>query len=203
MTHFDFSKKYILENDFVQLEPLKMKHLEMLSVISNDDQIWKYLFEEGKQKKQLKVFIQKAIQNRKLGKEYPFVIFDKIKNQIAGTTRLYKVNSKWKTLKIGYTWYGEKFRGTGLNKQCKYLLFEFAFERIGMERIGFGVHGENIRSVLALKSVGCQQEGVLRSFLPKMDGQGRADLLLLSILKNEWLNQIKKELKEQIKNKHQ
>jgi hypothetical protein len=27
-----------------------------------------------------------------------------------------------KTLLLGFTWYGKQFRGTGLNKHCKYLL---------------------------------------------------------------------------------
>lgn len=185
---FDFSKKYILENDFVKLSPLKKKHLEGLLQISDDPTIWKYLFEKGRKKKHLKNYVQKALQNRKTRKEYPFIIFDKKNKSIAGTTRIYEVNSKWKTLKIGHTWYGKDFRGTGLNQQSKSLLFEFAFEKMQIERIGFGVHDENIISVKALKKIGCQQEGVLRSFLPKVEGDGRADILLFSILKNEWEN---------------
>ena len=77
-----------------------------------------------------------------------------------------------------------------MNQQCKYLLFEFAFKEMRMERIGFGVHEENIISCKALEKIGCQQEGTLRSFLPKVDSDGRADLLLFSILKKEWENQL-------------
>ncbi len=203
MSKFDFSKKYILENDFVKLSPLKKKHFEKLAKISNDENIWKYLFEKGKKKKHLTTYLQKAIHNRKIGKEYPLVIFDKKKKRIAGTTRIYDINSKWKTLKIGHTWMGKDYRGTGLNQHCKALLFHFVFEKIKMERIGFGVHEENIISVKALKKMGCQQEGILKSFLPKVDGEGRADLLLFSLLKNDWFNQAKKQLNEKLKNKHQ
>ena len=191
MVQFDFSKKYILENDFVKLSPLKKKHINDLAEISNDKIIWKYLFENGKKKKHLTTYIQKAIQNRKLKKEYPFIIFDKAKKRIAGTTRLYDLNQNWKTLKLGHTWYGKDFRGTGLNAHCKYLLFDFVFEKMKIERIGFGVHEENKASVKALEKVGCRQEGMLRSFLPKVESEGRANLLLMSILKQEWENKAK------------
>lgn len=201
MPKFDFSKKYILENDFVKLSPLKINHVYQLAKVSNDEFIWKYLFENGKKKKHLTNYIQTAIQNRKLRKEYPFIIFDKTKKLIAGTTRIYNFNPDWKTLKLGHTWYGKEFRGTHLNKHCKYLLFEFVFEKIKMERIGFGVHAENIPSIKALESIGCTQEGALKSFLPKVDGEGRANLLLFSILKDEWLGGIKKELIKKTKNK--
>lgn len=200
MTQFDFSKEYVLENDVVCLRPMEMKHLEMLLAISNDDNIWKYLFANGKEKAQLETYMQTAIHNRKLEKEYPFIIFDKIKNQVAGTTRLYELNQKWKTLKMGHTWLGEKFRGTGVNKQCKYLLLEFVFEKLKMERVGFGVHAENVTSIKALESLGCQQEGALRSFLPKVDEEGRADLLLFSMLRNEWINECKSALELKMKN---
>lgn len=187
MPYFDFSKKYILENDWVKLSPLKIKHVKPLAKISNDEVIWKYLFEKGNKKKYLATYIKTAIQNRKLGKEYPFIIFDKTKNAIAGTTRFYDINPNWKTLKLGHTWLGAAFRGTGLNQNCKQLLFQFIFEKMKMERIGFGVHEENCGSVKALEKVGVRQEGILRSFLPKVDEEGRADLLLFSILKEEWL----------------
>lgn len=191
MGKFDFSKKYILENEVVKLSPLKKKHISQLAKISNDELIWKYLFENGKKKKDLTQYIKHAIKNRKLEKEYPFVIFDKKKKAIAGTTRLYEINQKWKTLKLGHTWIGKEFRGTGINENGKSLLFQFAFEKLKMKRIGFGVHEENQTSIHALKKIGVSQEGVLRSFLPKVEEEGRADLLLFSILKKEWKTRLR------------
>jgi RimJ/RimL family protein N-acetyltransferase len=43
----------------------------------------------------------------------------------------YDINLEFKTLLLGFTWYGKQFRGTGLNKHCKYLLLQFAFETLG------------------------------------------------------------------------
>jgi len=198
--NFDFTKDYILEDDFVKLSPLKIIHVESLLEVSNEASIWKYLTEKGNGLENLTEYILSTINKRESNKEYPFIVFDKIKNEYAGTTRFYDYSEKLKTLKLGHTWYGEKFRGTGLNKHCKYLLFEFAFEKLQLERVGFGAHIENKRSMSAMKAVGCKKEGVLRNFIPSLDGKGRADIILLSILKYEWSNSIKNELQQKLTN---
>ena len=57
------------------------------------------------------------------------------------------MNLEFKTLQLGYTWYGSAFRGTGLNKHCKFLLLQFAFETLGMERVEFRADNSNERSI--------------------------------------------------------
>jgi RimJ/RimL family protein N-acetyltransferase len=126
------------------------------------------------------------------------VVFDKIKKQYTGTTRFYDYSSELKTIKLGHTWYGKDFCGTGLNKRCKHLLFQFAFEILELERVGFGAHSENKISIAAMKSVGCKEEGLLRNFIPSLNGKGRADIILLSILKDEWFEKVKTELKHKL-----
>ena len=86
--------------------------------------------------------------------------------------------------------YGKKFQGTGLNKHCKYLLLEFAFEELGLERVEFRADNNNARSVAAMKSIGCKVDGVLRSNMPMPTG-GRRDSIVLSILKPEWEQTVK------------
>lgn len=199
MVRFEFEKDYILENESVRLSPVKLDHVEHLQCISSNSSIWTYFLENGQGSSNLSKYIQSAIVNRRNGREYPFVVFDKRSHQYAGMTRLYEWNEELRTIKLGHTWYGKDFQGTGLNKQCKYLLFEFAFEQLEAVRIGFGVHAENVRSLRALASVGCKREGILRDFLVKVDGLGRTDLILLSILKKEWMEHIKEELSLKIK----
>lgn len=194
----NYSKDYILEDEFVKLIPLAEDHSQPLSQISNDPEIWRYFFEIGDNPVSLAHYVKSAIENRKAGNEYPFVIIDKYKDQYAGTTRFYQYSPILNTIKLGHTWYGKAFRGTGLNKRCKYLLFEFAFERLGLERIGFGSYIENKISIAALKSVGCQKEGVLRNMFPSLDGHGRTDNLLMGILKHEWHEKVKSQLTAKI-----
>ena len=138
-------------------------------------------------------YIQLALEERKMGKSYPFVVFDKQSGTYAGATRFYDIQPAFKTLQLGYTWYGKAFQGTGINKHCKYLLLTFAFETLGIERVEFRADNQNYRSIAAMKSIGCTVEGVLRSHLPNQTG-GRRNSIVLSILKEEWHSHIKANL---------
>ncbi len=202
MLNFDFKENYILEDDFVKLSPLKIEHIENLIEIANETDIWKYSFVKGNGIENLTNYIQSTIDNRKNEKEYPFVVYDKIKKQFAGSTRYCEIVPSLKAIRLGYTWYGKQFRGTGLNKHCKYLLFKFAFEKMGTERIGLGAYIENEISIKAMESVGCQKEGILREVFPATNGIGRTDGILMSILKNEWNNNVKSELKNKLNKKY-
>lgn len=129
---------------------------------------------------------------------YPFIVFDKRTNEYAGSTRFYDINLSFQTLQLGYTWYGKRFRGTGLNAHCKYLLLQFAFEEMNMLRVEFRADNMNERSIAAMKKIGCTVEGTLREDVPKVSG-GRRNSVILSILKSEWESGVKKDLKHQLK----
>lgn len=72
---------------------------------------------------------------------------------------------------------------------------------MGAERIGLGAYVENIISIKTMESVGCQKEGVLRGIFPATNGNGRADGILMSILKNDWNEKVKSELKNKLNKK--
>ncbi|SEL68011.1 Protein N-acetyltransferase, RimJ/RimL family [Aquimarina amphilecti] len=201
MKALDFSKEYILENDNVRLMPLNLEHIEKLLKVSNDPNIWTFFLEKGENRKELLAYFLNAIDNRKIEKEYPFIVYDKTRKAYAGTTRFYDYSKELRVIKLGHTWYGKDFRGTQVNKNCKYLLLEFAFEYLGLERIGFGAHIKNKISIAAMKSIGCKEEGVLRNFIPSLDGKGRANIILFSILRNEWQAFGQFQLSKKLKNK--
>ncbi|MFB0923702.1 MAG: GNAT family protein [Vicingaceae bacterium] len=199
MENFDFNKEYVLENDFVRLSPLRIEHAEILLDIANEDNIWLYSFVKGDGIENLTKYILSTIKNRKSNKDYPFIVFDKVKNEFVGSTRFCEFIPVLDSIRIGYTWYGKKFRGTGLNKHCKYLMFQFAFEKVGIERIGLSSYIENKISIAAIESVGCKKEGVFRGLLPAINSNGRTDAVMFSILKSEWLNKVKTELNSKLK----
>ncbi len=198
MLNFNFKENYILEDDFVKLSPLKIEHVENLIDIANESDIWKYSFLKGNGIENLTNYIQASIDNRDAEKDYPFIVFDKTKNQFAGSTRYCEITRSLEAIRLGFTWYGKEFRGTGLNKHCKYLLFEFAFEKMKAERIGLGSYIENDISIAAMESVGCQKEGVMRGIFPATNGVGRTDAVLLSILKTDWKESAKSLLKNKL-----
>jgi len=196
---FSFSDNIILEDDLVLLRPLQESDVNNLLEISiNEPETWKYSLVGADGKENLIKYIQSAIKNREDKKEFPFIVFDKKSQKYTGSTRFYDMNLEFKTLQLGYTWYGSAFRGTGLNKHCKFLLLQFAFETLGMERVEFRADNDNKRSIAAMKSIGCKVEGVLRSHMPTINKEIRRDSIVLSILKNEWFDEVKENLKQKL-----
>lgn len=185
---------YILEDDRVLLRPLKESDLEFLLPFAlNEPDTWKYSYLSAKGEDGMIKYIDDAMNAKATGKEYPFIVYDKQTRSYAGSTRFYDIQPVFQTVQLGYTWYGEKFRGTGLNKHCKFLLLQFAFENLNAVRVEFRADAQNERSVAAMKSIGCTAEGILRSNMPLCDG-GRRDSIVLSILKDEWDEKVKENL---------
>jgi RimJ/RimL family protein N-acetyltransferase len=189
---------YTLEDDRVLLRPLLATDFEyLLPFALNEPDTWNYSLTSAAGEDGMQAYIDAAVKGRAIGKEYPFIVFDKVNGQYAGTTRFYDIQQAYQTLQLGYTWYGEKFRGTGLNKHCKFLLLQFAFDQLGIERVEFRADARNQRSIAAMKGIGCVVEGVLRSHTPLADGS-RRDSIMLSILKNEWEYNVKDDLKSRL-----
>lgn len=195
---YDRLSEYILEDESVLLRPLKETDIEfLLPYALNEPDTWVYSHKSAKGEQGMRKYIQTALDNRVAGKEYAFIVFDKKTNTYAGSTRFYDIQPENDMLQLGYTWYGEKFRGTGLNKHCKFLLLQFAFETLGMMRVEFRADARNERSIAAMKSIGCKAEGILRSNMWLEDG-GRRDSIILSILKDEWESGVKDNLRKKL-----
>ncbi|RDY60098.1 GNAT family N-acetyltransferase [Flagellimonas nanhaiensis] len=195
---FNFTKDYVLENDRVRLVPLEEEHFELLQDIAREKELWTYFLGKSNGYADFERYVKNALEGRTAKKEYSFAVFDKRHKKYAGSTRFFDYDADLNTIRLGYTWYGKDFRGSGLNKNCKYLLFRFAFEQMGFERIGLGAHAENKVSLAAMRSVGCIQEGVVRNLFPSIRGQGRSHAVLLGILKKEWFNTAKENLKNKL-----
>jgi RimJ/RimL family protein N-acetyltransferase len=194
--NLNFPQNVVLEDEIVLLRPLELTDIENLLEISiNEPETWKYSLVGADGKENLVHYIQSAIKAREEKREFPFIVFDKKSQKYAGSTRFYDIQLSYKTLQLGYTWYGSAFRGTGLNKHCKFLLLQFAFETLGMERVEFRADNNNERSIAAMKSIGCKVEGVLRSHMPTANSEVRRDSIVLSILKNEWFEEVKENLR--------
>lgn len=194
-----FPQDIILEDETVLLRPLQATDIDNLLDISlNEPETWEYSLIRANGKENLKNYIQLALKARENKTEFPFVVFDKKSGKYAGSTRFYDINMTFKTVQLGYTWYGKEFRGTGLNKHCKYLLLQFAFETLGIERVEFRADNNNLRSIAAMKAIGCKAEGVLRSHMPTLGSDVRRDSIILSILKDEWFDEVKAKLKSKL-----
>ncbi|VTP91657.1 Putative ribosomal N-acetyltransferase YdaF [Sphingobacterium daejeonense] len=133
----------------------------------------------------LEKYVKKAMENRSSGIRYTFSVFDKTKCAYAGCTSLLNISNLDDRLEIGGTWYGKQFQQTGLNRNCKYLLLEYAFDTLGAERVEFRTDERNQASRTAIEKIGGQLEGILRSHTLMHDGF-RRNTVCYSILKREW-----------------
>jgi RimJ/RimL family protein N-acetyltransferase len=195
---FNPEANYILEDDRVILRLLQADDFEnLLPFAIKEPDTWVYSLTSAKGADGMRSYFDTALKGRAEGKEYPFIVHDKKIGQYAGCTRFYDIQPQFETLQLGYTWYGEQFRGTGLNKHCKFLLLQFAFETLDMKRVEFRADARNERSIAAMKSLGCKVDGILRSHMPLSDGT-RRDSIVLSILQAEWQQEIKTHLKAKL-----
>jgi len=195
----EINPNQILEDQRVLLRPLQksdFNHLLHFSI--NEPDTWFYSLIRANGKENLVNYIDIALKAKENQTEFPFIVFDKRTDQYAGSTRFYDINFPFKTVQLGYTWYGKDFQGTGLNKHCKYLLLEFAFETLGMERVEFRADANNAKSIAAMKSIGCKVDGILRNNMPTFESDLRRDSIVLSILKEEWFDSAKENLKNKL-----
>jgi RimJ/RimL family protein N-acetyltransferase len=189
-----FSRDIVLENKRAMLRPLQTSDFENLLPFSlQEPEIWKYGLVTAAGKENLRDYLSNAVTNREEKKEYPFIIFDKLANAYAGSTRFYDIQQSYLTTQLGYTWYGKNFQRTGLNRHCKLLLLSFAFEEWGMVRVEFRADANNERSIKAMKAIGCVEEGILRDHMPTANGSRRSSIVL-SILNEEWEKGVKEML---------
>lgn len=194
-----FPNDIVLENERVRLRPLETSDLEFLLPFAlHEPEIWIFSMTSPAGMQGMEKYIQTTIEQRVAKNEYPFIIFDKLKNQYAGSSRFYDIQLANQSTQLGYTWYGKAFQRTGLNRHCKLLLLGYAFETWGMERVEFRADATNQRSIEAMKAIGCVEEGIIRSHGPSVRG-GRRDSIVLSILKEEWFNGTKDKLLQKIK----
>ncbi|OLY94686.1 Protein N-acetyltransferase, RimJ/RimL family [Cnuella takakiae] len=176
----------VLENERVLLRSLEAADVQHLLPFSlYEPELWLYSLTTAASESNLRQYITTALEARAAGRELPFIVFDKKQNRYAGATRFYDIQLAQQNTQLGYTWYGKAFQGTGLNRHCKFLLLQFAFETMGMMRVEFRADARNARSIAAMKAIGCVPEGVLRSNGFRADGS-RRDSMILSILKGEW-----------------
>lgn len=195
----NFETDYFLQDDCVLLRPLQLEDWQdLLYFAEHEPDIWQYSLVAVAGETNLKQYIATALQAKLGHKEYPFIVFDKRTQQYAGSTRFYDIQLANKTLQLGYTWYGHSFQRTGLNRHCKYLLLQFAFETLGMERVEFRADANNARSIAAMQAIGCTVEGILRNNVPTHTGK-RRDSIILSILKNEWESGLKEKLGDMLR----
>jgi RimJ/RimL family protein N-acetyltransferase len=175
-----------LENKRVHLRPLEESDFTLLRPLAlAQPELFQFMSTFIKSDDDLKRFIAQALSDREDGKSIPFIIIDKRTNAPAGSTRFGNLEEHHKRVEIGWTWLGAEFHNTGLNKAMKYVMLQYAFETMGLNRVEIKTNEHNQRSRRAIESIGGQYEGLLRNHMVNDDGTAR-NTVYYSIIKEEW-----------------
>ena len=176
---------YKLENERVLLSPITLENYIHLINIAQEKGLIYYSPSDISSSETLKNYVKVALNGFEDKTTIPFIIYDKVKQQYAGSTRFGLINWKNKVLHIGWTWIGHNFQGTGVNKHMKFLMLQYAFETLEFEKVEFRIDERNQKSRKATEKLGATLEGILRNDTLMNDGFRRSTCCY-GILKAEW-----------------
>jgi RimJ/RimL family protein N-acetyltransferase len=174
-----------LESERVLLRPLTLDDDDALQQVADDYSLWTFGLQDLSKPGELNKYIRQALAERDNGTSAAWVIIDKKNNKVAGCKRLAELSWKDERGQIGWTWIGRDFQGSGLNKDMKFLILNYGFEVLGLNRIEFKADERNHQSRQALLGIGATYEGVLRQHMKIHNGYIR-NTVFYSILRSEW-----------------
>jgi RimJ/RimL family protein N-acetyltransferase len=160
-------------------------HLAALEEVAFDERIWRYMIKWVKSRDDLRDWVESALLDKANGTSLPWVTVLKNENRVIGSSRLFDLNLKHRTVELGHTWLAPQYQGAGLNAEAKLLQLRHAFDELGLKRVGLKTHHENLQSQAAMRKIGAVEEGTLRNHLVMPDGSARHSVYF-SIIREEW-----------------
>ncbi|AZA76119.1 N-acetyltransferase [Chryseobacterium sp. G0186] len=144
----NFSIQPVLENEEFQLIPLQQGDFESLYEVASDPKVWEqHPNKDRYQREVFENFFRGAMES-----EGAFKIIEKATGDVLGSSRYYNFDEEDNHIFIGYTFYGTKSWGKGINPQVKKLMLDYIFQFV--EKAHFHIGKENFRSQTALERLG-------------------------------------------------
>ena len=159
-----------------------------LAEIGVGQPFWDFMvYGEIKTVDDMRNWVQDILARAEKGTDLPFVVIHLGIWPCGRRNALLNIMPNDRGLEIGGTWYGPEFQRTVVNTECKYLLLQHAFEKLGCIRVQLKTDLRNERSQKAIERIGAVKEGVLRNHMILPDGHYRHSVYY-SILDTEWLD---------------
>jgi N-acetyltransferase len=173
-----------LEGEVVRLEPLSLAHIPDLFLAGGgDDEVWRWMpAATPHSEAELAGIATGLIATPGVAL---FTVILKETGRAVGWTTCHDVPGFADSIEIGWTWYGRAVWRSAVNTECKILLIDHAFDKLGANRVLLKTDILNIRSQTAIRRVGGLTEGVLRRHRRRPDGTWR-DTAYFGILDDEW-----------------
>lgn len=185
-----------LEGRFIILRPPSIDDIEGLSIAARDGEIWNTRFSQFPNPNEIPQYVQEMLNLSSRGLILPFITIDKASNTIVGTTRYLNIDYENHRIEIGYTWIAKSWRKTYVNTEAKFLMLQYAFEKLECIAVEIRTDLLNIVSRQAIQRLGAKQDGILRHHKIMRDGRIR-DTVCYSIIKPEW-KRVKENLIEKL-----
>ncbi|QBR02947.1 GNAT family N-acetyltransferase [Paraburkholderia pallida] len=175
----------ILSGDTVELRPMRKEHDRALIEAASDGALWNLKVTVVPGPETVEAYIARALEGERAGTVMPFVIVDRAKDRIVGSTRFWKIDQVNRKLEIGHTWLAASSQRSSINTEAKYLMLEYAFETLDCVRVQFTTDELNEKSRAAILRIGAKQEGIVRHERIMPDGRKR-NSVRFSIIDDEW-----------------
>jgi len=173
----------LLEGYGVRLEPLSLAHVPALTRIALEPSSWLHMTVRLHSEADVQEWVETSLRTADTGAIEPWVTF--VGSEAAGGTWFLDIQRPHRAVELGFTWLAAPWRGAGVNPRVKLLQMTYGFEMLGLKRIGFKTHHENLRSQAAMLKMGAQYEGTLRNHMVMPDGSSRHSKYY-SVLDTEW-----------------
>jgi RimJ/RimL family protein N-acetyltransferase len=169
---------------WVSLEPLTSAHTAEIAAASADGDLGKLWFTAAPSPETAGNWVAARLAAQHPDTGLTFVV-RALDGRVVGSSSYLQVDPTNRRLEIGYTWYRESVRRTGVNTECKLLMLGHAFDELHCVAVEFRTHFFNSTSRAAIERLGAKCDGVLRSHQLSPDGS-RRDTVVYSILDVEW-----------------
>jgi RimJ/RimL family protein N-acetyltransferase len=167
---------------WVSLEPLTPAHTPQIAVAADDVRpLW---FTSAPTRESAEEWVAERLSVQGPATGLTFVVRG-LGGEVIGSSSYCHVDAPNRRLEIGYTWYRQSVRRTGVNSECKLLMLGHAFDELNCVAVEFRTHFFNSTSRLAIERLGAKRDGILRSHQLLADGS-RRDTVVYSILDTEW-----------------
>lgn len=178
-------ERITLSGSGVTLVPLTVDHVDALTEIGLDPDIWRWMPYRVCDRAGMRAFVEESLDEWRTGSTVPFVTTLRESGQVVGATRFLNIARAHRRVEIGGTWIAPAWQRSRVNSEAKYLMLRYAFEHWECRRVEFKTNALNTKSRDAIRRLGAKEEGILRKHLVQEDGSSR-DSVYFSILDEEW-----------------
>lgn len=175
----------VLDGTVVRLEPLTMGHLDALTAIGLDPDLWRFTVARNVTPQDMRQYVETALAEARAGQALPFATLERASGRVVGSTRFAAIDRTHRRVEIGWTWIARPWQRTAVNTEAKYLMLRHAFEEWKCRRVELKTSAKNERSRRAILRIGATEEGTLRKHQINADGTSR-DSVYFSVIDDDW-----------------